>query len=374
MPINLGNFVVLDKLGSGAFGITHKVYDKVNKRYLAFKFIDIEESTKKRVDVNEMQKEIDTLIKLSSSNYPSEQGCFKNIACYYDSVITNYKGKVTLIILMEYVEGNNLTGYIKKLVDAGKTSIEPKKLWDIMAQCIMGLQYIHRKGYAHRDLKLDNIMITNDGVVKIIDFGLACSQDCVSGFGTPIYVSPEVITTKPSSLEASQAHDVWSMGIVYYILMTFEYPYNISEETTRAELGQQITNLTPIKVNYQGVINNNFKVSNHIFNFITESMLTYEWTKRPTSIDFFKYMYNEHHGCNVSGIQYTRLEVLVILKRKGVNIKNILYENLGKLCGMLYEYVENVASNQHFRSIINDENINNKPESVYFDENINNKP
>lgn len=93
-----------------------------------------------------------------------------------------------------------------------------------MKSIIEALQYIHERNVAHRDLKMENILIAKGLKIKIIDFGFAIKDDHIHKefCGTPHYISPEVISKggylgKPS--------DIWSAGIIFYKLYTGEFPF-----------------------------------------------------------------------------------------------------------------------------------------------------
>src|SRR5690606_39392244 len=90
----------------------------------------------------------------------SSKSCNRNIACYYTNFIENYKGVETMFIISEYINGGSLYSYVKGL--KGK-QLEPKKLINLIKQLVSGLKYIHSQNVAHRDIKLENIMISTTG-------------------------------------------------------------------------------------------------------------------------------------------------------------------------------------------------------------------
>eukprot|EP01119_Soliformovum_irregulare_P012686 TRINITY_DN3309_c0_g1_i1.p1 TRINITY_DN3309_c0_g1~~TRINITY_DN3309_c0_g1_i1.p1 ORF type:complete len:260 (-),score=52.58 TRINITY_DN3309_c0_g1_i1:60-839(-) len=130
------------------------------------------------------------------------------------------------VLLMEYVEGCDLY----YLLEAQQfTPLDEKQCRRLFKEMCKGLKYCHSKGIAHRDLKLDNIMIDKKGHVKIIDFGLCecCHPDhCREAVGSSAYAAPEVGLGmgRPTDYDGFQC-DVWSLGIVLYTILFGIFPY-----------------------------------------------------------------------------------------------------------------------------------------------------
>ncbi len=125
---------------------------------------------------------------------------------------------------MEFVAGQTLQGLVK--VDGPQS---PERATAIVARIAQGLACAHDNGVLHRDLKLDNVLLTHTGIPKIADFGLAkrvlvttealLSRELV---GTPAYMAPELFAGE----DASIASDVYALGVCYYVLLTGQYPYH----------------------------------------------------------------------------------------------------------------------------------------------------
>ena len=111
-----------------------------------------------------------------------------------------------------------------------KTSfLNEQEVADYVRQLAMGIKYMQDRGIMHRDLKLSNILLTDDKVVKIIDFGLAVQladnhEERETLCGTPNYISPEVIQNRPYGLSA----DLWSLGCIMFALLTGTPPFECS--------------------------------------------------------------------------------------------------------------------------------------------------
>jgi len=141
-------------------------------------------------------------------------------------------------ICMEYIEGQS----IKELMNAKTLSLD--EILKIAIQIAEGLNAAHRKGVIHRDIKSDNIMITDEGVVKITDFGLAKLKDTpgvtMSGtmLGTMQYMSPEQVQGVPSDFRS----DIFSFGVVLYEMITGKMPFQGEHP---AALFYSILNETP---------------------------------------------------------------------------------------------------------------------------------
>ena len=143
----------------------------------------------------------------------------KNIVRFYEE----FKYKKHQYIVMEYIYGDNLRSYIKSQPKGRLCESLAKK---IFIQLLNGIVYCHNKNISHRDIKMENILITKEGYVKIIDFGFSLcitnDEKLKSFCGTPSYMAPEIVAKKDYS--GKQA-DVWAMGILLYIMLTGSFPF-----------------------------------------------------------------------------------------------------------------------------------------------------
>jgi serine/threonine protein kinase/Tfp pilus assembly protein PilF len=203
----VSHYKILEKLGEGGMGVVYKAEDTKLKRTVALKFLPAEltrnEEAKKRF-IHEAQT-------ASSLDHP-------NVCTIYEIDETE-EGQT--FIAMACYEGDSL----KKKIERGPLKLEESA--DIAMQIANGLTKAHEKGIVHRDIKPANIFITTDGMVKILDFGLAklTGQTKLtrtgSTMGTIAYMSPEQVRGE----EVDQCSDIWSLGVVMYEMLTGTLPF-----------------------------------------------------------------------------------------------------------------------------------------------------
>jgi serine/threonine-protein kinase len=136
-------------------------------------------------------------------------------------------------IVMEYVDGQSCAEILR---DRGQ--LEPAEAVDILAQSCRGLDYAHRNGVVHRDVKPGNLLLSGDGMIKLADFGIAKAAEqsditkVGSVLGTAAYLSPEQARGEP----AGPPSDLYALGVVAYQLMAGRLPY---QATSLTELARQ---------------------------------------------------------------------------------------------------------------------------------------
>src|SRR5262249_35509462 len=173
---------------------------------------------------------------LASLNHP-------NIARLLDAGIS---GDGQPYLALEYIEGTPLFAYC----DERRLSIRQRL--ELFLQVLLAVQYAHGHLVIHRDLKSSNILVTEDGQVRLLDFGIAklltegqAQETELTQLGgramTPDYAAPEQILGGPGSTAA----DVYSLGVMLYGLLTGERPYRLKQES-RGALEQAIVESDPI--------------------------------------------------------------------------------------------------------------------------------
>ncbi len=202
-----GRYQIIEELGKGGMGRVYKVQDTEIKEKVALKLLKPEIAADEKT-IERFRNEIKLARKI----------VHKNVGRMYDLG----KEKESYYITMEYVPGQDLRGLIRQ---SGRLTIETAI--SIVAQVCEGLAEAHKLGIIHRDLKPGNIMIDNEGNVRIMDFGIAQSLETkgITGagvmIGTPEYMSPEQVEGK----EVDQRSDVYSLGIILYEMITGQVPF-----------------------------------------------------------------------------------------------------------------------------------------------------
>jgi serine/threonine protein kinase/tetratricopeptide (TPR) repeat protein len=208
----ISHYKILEKLGEGGMGVVYLVQDLKLDRLVALKFLP------GRLTADEIEKErfIHEAKAASSLNHP-------NVTTIHE--IDEYEGQ--LFIVMEYCPGES----IKELVEKEELSL--KKVLDIGIQICEGLTAAHEKDVVHRDVKSENIMITPETRVKIMDFGLAklkgTTKITTTGttVGTVAYMSPE----QAQGMSVDRRSDIFSFGVVLYEMITGQLPFKGDHET-----------------------------------------------------------------------------------------------------------------------------------------------
>jgi tRNA A-37 threonylcarbamoyl transferase component Bud32 len=223
----LGRYEILEELGRGAMGIVYKGLDPKLDRLTAIKTIrftdDFDEDQAAKIR-EQFYREAEVVAKLSHPNIVTIYDVGEDLDLSY--------------LAMEYLEGESLEAYARK-----EQLLPIRKTIDVTAQVCDALGYAHGHGIVHRDIKPANIMILKNGLVKVTDFGIAratASSKTRTGVikGTPYYMSPEQI----SGMKVDGRSDIFSLGIVFYQLLTGELPFG---GENLAAIMYQITTVDP---------------------------------------------------------------------------------------------------------------------------------
>ena len=148
----------------------------------------------------------------------------------------------SIYIVLEYMEGGDLFQYFEKR----EFKITEDRARAIAHQIAAALYYVHSYGIAHRDIKLENIMMVNRtdySELKLVDFGLSKilgpNETCTEPFGTLSYVAPEVLLQKPYGKNV----DLWSLGVIIYVMLSAMLPFDSGDtkETARRTIYEEVT-------------------------------------------------------------------------------------------------------------------------------------
>ncbi|HVN32853.1 MAG TPA: tetratricopeptide repeat protein [Thermoanaerobaculaceae bacterium] len=203
----ISHYTILERLGGGGMGVVYKAEDLRLKRFVALKVLP-PELTRDAVAKQRFEQEARTASALDHPN-----------VCTIHEIDETPDGQV--FICMAFYGGESLRGRLAR----GPLSIEDTL--SIVIQVAEGMKQAHEHGIVHRDMKPANVMLTGDGVAKIVDFGIATllgrprGADAGEIAGTVSYMSPE--QTRGEALD--QRTDIWSLGVTMYEMLTGRLPF-----------------------------------------------------------------------------------------------------------------------------------------------------
>ncbi len=211
----ISGYEIIDEFGYGGMSKVYLAKQLSLNRNVAIKELLINRQEYEE-EVRRLKKEGEILAKLNH----------KNIITVFDLIFI----KDRPYLIEEYVDGITLREYMNRTNEIGKQDFV-----NIVKQIVNGIEAAHKNDIIHRDLKPENILISNDGVVKICDFGIASiknklsTQSIANMAGTWEYLAPELFEDTPIVCELN---DVYSLGCIIYELLVNKKPIEINNDET----------------------------------------------------------------------------------------------------------------------------------------------
>jgi serine/threonine protein kinase len=206
-----GHYVVIKELGVGGMGVVYHCRDAFLQRDVAIKML-----------LPDLMKDANSVKVFTQEAQLAAHLEHPNIVTVYDIGEEERNKQKHHFVAMEYLPG----GTLARKTQGGPLPIEHSLNW--MKQLANGLNFAHRRGVVHQDIKADNILITTEGDLKIGDFGLArlmankvYINPTTKGMGTPAYMSPELCRGE----QQDHRSDIYSLGVLFFEMATGQLPY-----------------------------------------------------------------------------------------------------------------------------------------------------
>ncbi|KAG7391537.1 hypothetical protein PHYPSEUDO_004607 [Phytophthora pseudosyringae] len=227
------------------------------------------------------------LLKLVSELEISRSLDHPNIIKYLGAYETSHR----ICIVHELVEGSDL---LEHLLENGK--MPEDQAAGVFRQLLSALEYCHDRNVFHRDLKLENVMVTSDLKVKLIDFGLSevvayAEQPLKTVCGTPLYCSPEILFLHASTDAARKGFcggpaDVWSVGVLIFALLTGCAPFDDTDfHRLRRDISRNHINYPAYISDQAKGLLKNVLVTDALMRPTVTDLLTYGWFQNSANVD-----------------------------------------------------------------------------------------
>jgi len=229
LSVQVGRYQIVDTIGTGATSRVARAFDPMIGRHVAIKLF-----SPQLAEGEGRERFIKEARVVGQISHPS-------IVALHDMGID--EATSTPYLVMEYVEGHPL----ERVLEKGSVPFPRACAW--IADIAMALNLAHRKGIIHGDVKPANILVTDEGRVKLTDFGMArlASRDAKDTplLGTPAYWCPEQILGKPQDARS----DIFSLGVVLYEMVTGKRPFDADSLQGVCQKVMSATPLPPSQIN-----------------------------------------------------------------------------------------------------------------------------
>jgi eukaryotic-like serine/threonine-protein kinase len=208
----IGNYRILEKIGEGGMGTVYKAVDVNLDRTVAIRALNTELSGNAELE-QRFRAEIKALANLNHTN----------LTTLYALFIENGRP----LMVTEYIEGETFEQMVRR-----RGPIPSEETISLFRQALAGIGYAHRMGIVHRDVKPGNLMLNREGVVKVMDCGIAKALSArgvaKSGaqIGTPLYMSPEQFLNRGVDFRS----DIYSLGVTLYEMLTGKVPFSADSD------------------------------------------------------------------------------------------------------------------------------------------------
>ena len=214
----IGKWELVERIGEGTYGEVYKARNCKSGEIQAVKVMD---------DIAEKEDDIRSELEVLKHH-----SLHPNIASFYGTFLKpGTAGEEQLWLVMEFCEGGSITDLAKSVQERG-SCLEEDCVSYLLREILQGLFYLHKSHIIHRDVKGQNVLLTRQANVKLIDFGIAAKiahtlDKRHSHLGTPFWMAPEVIACDSQlDMDYDNRADVWSLGITAIELADSVTPYH----------------------------------------------------------------------------------------------------------------------------------------------------
>ncbi|KAK8884344.1 hypothetical protein M9Y10_043453 [Tritrichomonas musculus] len=298
----MNRYDIVGQIGKGTYSSVYKAIDRSciptsnNSIFIPPSYVAIKVIQNDSIDFEDYNKEVSVLRTLDHPNIiryvesfeiGNNENTFESGNQQKNTTFQNCSRKLfnnSHCIVTEFVDGIDLLSYLNT-----NGPFQEKHAKKIMAELLSAVLYLHTKKILHRDLKLENIMVTKELHIKIIDFGFSCQSNEEGSMRTTLcgsvaYCSPEILLNIPYNF----ACDVWSLGIVFYAIVVQQLPFWDDNVSLLAKKILELNATYPLFVSKECqkfinlMLEKDQKQRPTIFNIINHPFISFEYSTYQT--------------------------------------------------------------------------------------------